>query len=75
MRSGENITEEGWGNPSLQKSTVKWMSNVSFAIMIFALLSGAFIVRRALWKGVRAERKNTKIKHHRHRINKVRERI
>jgi hypothetical protein len=28
--------------------------------MIFALLSGAFIVLRALWKGVRAERKNTK---------------
>lgn len=45
---------------TLQESTVKWMSNVSFAIMIFALLSGAFIVLRALWKGVRAERKNTK---------------
>lgn len=41
----------------LDASTAKLLSNVSFAIMGFALLSGAFIVLRAMWAGRRAEKK------------------
>ena len=44
---------------TLQESTVKWLKNGSFAIMIFALLLGAFIVLRALLKGLKAERQST----------------
>jgi len=39
----------------LGEGTVKALSTVSFAIMAFALLSGAFLVLRAMWQGRRAE--------------------
>ncbi|MBF0518754.1 MAG: sulfite exporter TauE/SafE family protein [Nitrospirae bacterium] len=41
---------------SLSDSALKIMSNTSFAIMILALLIGAFIILKALWSGLRAER-------------------
>jgi uncharacterized membrane protein YfcA len=41
----------------LGETTVAVLKNVSFAIMALALLSGAFIVLRAMWQGRRAERK------------------
>jgi len=37
-------------------ATAKMLSNTSFAIMIFALALGAFIVLKAMWEGKRAER-------------------
>ncbi|MBF0608032.1 MAG: sulfite exporter TauE/SafE family protein [Magnetococcales bacterium] len=37
----------------------KVLKNTSFAIMIFALLLGAFIILKALWSGLVAERKLT----------------
>lgn len=37
-------------------TTVKLLKTTSFAIMIFALLLGAFIVLRAMWQGRQAER-------------------
>jgi hypothetical protein len=36
--------------------TAKMLSSTSFAIMIFALALGAFIVLKAMWEGRRAER-------------------
>ena len=41
---------------TLGAETVKVLKNTSFAIMALALLLGAFIVLRAMWKGRRAER-------------------
>jgi uncharacterized protein len=43
----------------LSKSTATMLSNVSFTIMILALLLGAFIVLRAMWQGRRAEQRAT----------------
>ncbi|MFZ5907091.1 MAG: sulfite exporter TauE/SafE family protein [Nitrospirota bacterium] len=43
----------------LPELAVTWLKNGSFAIMIFALLLGAFIVLRALLKGMKAERQLT----------------
>jgi uncharacterized membrane protein YfcA len=40
----------------LGDTTVKLLKNSSFAIMIFALLLGAFIVLRAMWQGKQAEK-------------------
>lgn len=40
----------------ISEMTVKILKNTSFAIMIFALILGAFIVLRAMWQGRRAER-------------------
>jgi len=40
----------------LGESTSKMLSNVSFAIMIFALTVGAFIVLRSMWIGRKEER-------------------
>ena len=37
-------------------STVKLLKTTSFAIMIAALLLGAFIVLRAMWQGKQAEK-------------------
>jgi len=42
---------------TLNETTATWLKNGSFAIMIFALLLGAFIVMRALITGLKAERK------------------
>ena len=41
---------------TLADSTVTFLKTTSFAIMIFALLLGAFIVLRAMWQGKRAEK-------------------
>jgi hypothetical protein len=41
---------------TLGETTVKLLKTASFAIMIFALLLGAFIVLRAMWQGRKAER-------------------
>jgi uncharacterized membrane protein YfcA len=41
---------------TLSETTVKLLKNSSFAIMAFALFTGAFIVIRAMWKGRKAER-------------------
>jgi uncharacterized membrane protein YfcA len=41
---------------TLSGGTVKILKNTSFAIMIFALILGAFIVLRAMWQGRRAEK-------------------
>ena len=40
---------------TLNEGTVKMLKSTSFAIMIFALALGAFIVLRAMWQGRRAE--------------------
>ncbi len=40
---------------TLSDGTTRLLKNVSFAIMIFALVLGAFIVLRAMWQGRRAE--------------------
>jgi uncharacterized protein len=40
----------------LGDGTVSLLKGISFAIMIFALLMGAFIVLRAMWQGREAER-------------------
>jgi hypothetical protein len=41
---------------TLGETTVKVLKTTSFAIMIFALATGAFIVLRAMWVGRREER-------------------
>ncbi|MEW6110276.1 MAG: sulfite exporter TauE/SafE family protein [Nitrospirota bacterium] len=41
---------------TLSDSTVKALKSTSYAIMIFALAMGAFIVLRAMWQGRRAEK-------------------
>jgi uncharacterized membrane protein YfcA len=41
---------------TLGETTVKVLKTTSFAIMIFALATGAFIVMRAMWIGRREER-------------------
>ena len=41
---------------TISESSVKILKNTSFAIMIFALVTGAFIVLRAMWQGRREER-------------------
>lgn len=41
---------------TLGEGTVKILKSTSFAIMAFALLSGAFIVLKAMWQGRRAEK-------------------
>lgn len=41
---------------AISESTVKLIKTVSFGIMIFALLLGAFIVLRAMWQGRQAEK-------------------
>lgn len=41
---------------NLGETTVKALKSTSFAIMIFALALGAFIVLRAMWQGRRAEK-------------------
>jgi hypothetical protein len=43
---------------TLNEPTVTWLKNGSFAIMIFALLLGAFIVLRALLKGLKEEKRS-----------------
>lgn len=40
----------------LSETTVKVLKSTSFAIMIFALALGAFIVLKAMWQGIRAEK-------------------
>jgi len=40
----------------IAEDTTKLLKNVSFGIMAFALLLGAFIVLRAMWQGKRAEK-------------------
>ena len=40
----------------LGETTVKVLKSTSFAIMIFALALGAFIVLKAMWQGIRAEK-------------------
>jgi uncharacterized membrane protein YfcA len=42
--------------PAIDPGTVKLLKNTSFAIMIFALGLGAFIILKAMWEGRRAER-------------------
>ena len=44
---------------TLGEGTVKVLKSTSFAIMIFALALGAFIVLRAMWQGRKAERELT----------------
>ena len=44
---------------TLNESTAKLLKSTSFAIMAFALLIGAFIVLKAIWKGRREERELT----------------
>lgn len=41
---------------TLGEGTVKVLKSTSFAIMIFALVLGAFIVLKAMWQGRKAER-------------------
>ncbi len=41
---------------ALGDTTVKALKSTSFAIMIFALALGAFIVLKAMWQGRQAER-------------------
>jgi hypothetical protein len=45
---------------TLGEPTVYVLKNTSFAIMIFALVLGAFIVLKAMWQGRQAERLATK---------------
>jgi uncharacterized protein len=40
---------------TLNETLVKVLRNTSFAIMVFALFMGAFIILRAIWQGRRAE--------------------
>lgn len=40
---------------TLSEGTIKVLKSTSYAIMIFALVMGAFIVLRAMWQGRRAE--------------------
>ena len=44
----------------LTEQTTKILKSTSFAIMIFALALGAFIVLRAMWQGRRAEQREQK---------------
>jgi len=44
----------------IAEGTVKILKNTSFAIMVFALFSGAFIVLKSIWSGLMAERKMSK---------------
>ncbi|MBI5632606.1 MAG: sulfite exporter TauE/SafE family protein [Nitrospirae bacterium] len=44
----------------LTEQTTKILKSTSFAIMIFALALGAFIVLRAMWQGRRAEQRELK---------------
>lgn len=41
---------------TLNGTTVKILSGLSFAVMVFALLMGALVILRAMWRGRRAER-------------------
>ncbi len=41
---------------TLEESTIKILKSTSFAIMIFALALGAFIVLKAMWQGRKAEK-------------------
>jgi uncharacterized membrane protein YfcA len=41
---------------TLEETTVKILSSVSFGIMAFALLTGALVILRAMWRGRQAER-------------------
>jgi uncharacterized membrane protein YfcA len=41
---------------TLKETTVKILSSVSFGIMAFALLTGALVILRAMWRGRQAER-------------------
>ncbi|MEW6163137.1 MAG: sulfite exporter TauE/SafE family protein [Nitrospirota bacterium] len=41
---------------TMSETTVKLLKTTSFGIMIFALLLGAFIILRAMWRGLRAEK-------------------
>jgi hypothetical protein len=43
----------------IEPGTAKMLSSTSFAIMIFALALGAFIVLKAMWEGRRAEKMQT----------------
>ena len=43
----------------LSEPIVKVLKTTSFAIMVFALLSGAFIVLKAMWQGMRSEHRVT----------------
>lgn len=43
--------------PPLADDTVKILKNLSFSIMVLALLIGAFIVLTALWKGLKEEKR------------------
>jgi uncharacterized membrane protein YfcA len=42
--------------PAMNEITVKVLKSTSFGIMAFALLLGASIILRAMWKGLRGER-------------------
>jgi hypothetical protein len=42
---------------TLSETTTKVLKSTSFAIMAFALLTGAFIVLHAMWSGRQAERR------------------
>ncbi|MEW6607903.1 MAG: sulfite exporter TauE/SafE family protein [bacterium] len=42
---------------NLSETTIKWLTNISFAIMALALLLGAFIILKALWQGLTAEKR------------------
>lgn len=44
----------------IAEDTLKILKSTSFAIMIFALVLGAFIVLKAMWKGLMAEKKAAK---------------
>jgi len=44
--------------PPLGEMTVRILKNVSFSIMVLALFTGAFIVLKALWKGIREEKRS-----------------
>jgi uncharacterized membrane protein YfcA len=44
----------------LSEATVKLLKNTSFAIMVLALFLGAFIVLKAMWKGIKTEKIATK---------------
>jgi len=44
--------------PPLSDMTVKILKNLSFSMMVLALFTGGFIVLRALWKGIREEKRS-----------------
>lgn len=43
--------------PPIGEMTVKILKNVSFTVMVLALFIGAFIVLKALWRGIREEKR------------------